>query len=291
MDGMDFDFQEKGLCVLFKSEKAEQSMRHEAELAARLNVEAEILDPAQLSKLSPGVSFDVRGGLYYPGDAHISPSRFVASLHRHLESLGVTVLSGTQVNGLETSGGRITRLLTSRGSVEADEYILAAGSWSPGLVRSLGVNLPVQAGKGYSVTVERPEHTPTVPFILTEARVAITPFVDGLRFAGTMELAGLDLSINRRRVEAILQAVPRYLPDVDTSRAWSAEVWAGLRPCSPDGMPYIGRFKRWSNLIAATGHAMIGMTMATATGKLAMEVALGRTPSHNLSLVSPERFS
>jgi len=92
-------------------------------------------------------------------------------------------------------------------------------------------------------------------------------------------------------VEAILRAVPRYLPDVDTTQAWSAEVWAGMRPCTPDGMPYIGRFNRWRNLIAATGHAMIGITMATSTGKLAMEVALGRTPSHDLRLLSPERFS
>lgn len=149
----------------------------------------------------------------------------------------------------------------------------------------------VQAGKGYSVTIPRKENKPAIPLIFAEARVAVTPMGDTIRFAGTMEIAGLDLSITRRRVDAILNSIPNYIGGFEKSDFAGAEPWAGLRPVSPDGVPYIGRFSSYSNLIAATGHAMIGISLAPITGKLVSEIATNAKPSFDLSLTSPDRFS
>src|SRR5262249_24424949 len=153
----------------------------------------------------------------------------------------------------------------------ADEYVLAAGSWSPGLARGLRLRLPMQPGKGYSITLPQPKRLPALPLNLAEARVAATPMGSTLRFAGTMELAGLDTSLNATRVNAIREAVPRYLPDLGPADFEGVPAWSGLRPCSPDGVPYIGRSGRYSNLCIATGHTMMGVSLGPITGKLVSE--------------------
>jgi D-amino-acid dehydrogenase len=195
------------------------------------------------------------------------------------------------VSGFKVQEKRIVEVVTSNGAIQSDQVVLAGGSWSPKIVRSLGIRLPMEAGKGYSITYECKDGKPRIPFILTEARVAVTPMGNTLRFAGTMEIAGLDLSITKRRVDAILLSLKNYFGGFDNLRASEGEVWAGLRPVSPDGLPYIGRFRSHSNLIAATGHAMIGISLATITGKLVAEIAAGALPSIDLSHVSPDRFA
>ena len=180
---------------------------------------------------------------------------------------------------------------TSGVDVAADEIVLAGGSWSPGIVRDLHIKLPVQPAKGYSVTIEKPPRKMSIPAILTEAKVAITPMGEKLRLAGTLELAGHDLSINTGRVHAILNAVPRYLADFTPTEYINIQPWAGLRPCSPDGLPFVGRFKRYENLIAATGHAMLGQSLGPITGKLVSEIVAGKRPSIDLTLLLPDRFS
>jgi D-amino-acid dehydrogenase len=159
------------------------------------------------------------------------------------------------------------------------------------VVCDLGLRLPLQAGKGYSITIRRTEKKPAIPMILTEARVALTPMGNTFRVAGTMEIAGLDLSITQRRVDAILNAVPNYIGGFTPSDFADGQVWAGLRPVSPDGVPFIGRFKRYTNLIAATGHAMVGISLATVTGKVVSEIALGEKPAFDMQLLSPDRFN
>jgi D-amino-acid dehydrogenase len=195
------------------------------------------------------------------------------------------------VSGFKVQGNRVVEATMSSGSLKADEFVLAGGSWSPKIVRSLGIRLPMEAGKGYSITYECKDGKPRIPLILTEARVAVTPMGNTLRFAGTMEIAGLDLSITKRRVDAILLSLKNYFGGFDNLRASEGDVWAGLRPVSPDGLPYIGRFKSYSNLIAATGHAMIGVSLAPVTGKLVAEIATNEMPSFDLSLLNPDRFS
>lgn len=287
----DFDWTTRGLLTLYRTERGRANCEEEAEHAHHLGVAATLLNRAGLQQLEPHVEIRADGGLYFPDDCHLTPSKFVVGLAKHLEANGVRLLTNTMVSGFKVQGNRVVEATMSSGSLKADEFVLAGGSWSPKIVRSLGIRLPMEAGKGYSITYECKDGKPRIPLILTEARVAVTPMGNTLRFAGTMEIAGLDLSITKRRVDAILLSLKNYFGGFDNLRASEGEVWAGLRPVSPDGLPYIGRFKSYSNLIAATGHAMIGVSLAPVTGKLVAEIATNEMPSFDLSLLNPDRFS
>ena len=159
------------------------------------------------------------------------------------------------------------------------------------MVRSLGLRLPLQAGKGYSLTLPHPRQLPHLTSILTEARVAVTPMGSTLRIGGTMEIAGLDESVSRRRVDRIIATVPQYFPDFTPEDFVGIAPWRGLRPVSPDGMPYVGRFAPQANLFAATGHAMMGVSLAPITGQLIAEIISGDKPSHDVTLLDPNRFA
>jgi D-amino-acid dehydrogenase len=168
---------------------------------------------------------------------------------------------------------------------------LAGGSWSPQLLRGLGVRLPLQAGKGHSLLLPAPRQLPAIASVLTEARVAVTPMGGGLRFSGTMEITGLDRSINRARVNGIIKSIPTYLPAFCPEDFRDVPVWAGLRPCSPDGLPYIGRLTRYRNLSVATGHAMMGLSLGPITGKLIAALVSDKPPELDISLLRPERYT
>ena len=176
---------------------------------------------------------------------------------------------------------------TSAGDLVADEYVLCAGAWSEAAVRDLGLRLPLQAGKGYSLTLARPRRLPRACAILSEAHVAVTPMDGGLRFGGTMELAGLDERIDPARVRGILKSIPRYLPDFAPEDFEGVAPWCGLRPCSPDGLPYLGRFDLYRNLTAATGHAMMGLSLAPITGRLVAELLSDERPAHGPRCPAP----
>ena len=248
-------------------EEAEQ-----AERAHQLGLPAEVLSPSQAAQIDPGLRMDIAGAVYFPQDCHLSPGRFMAGLTQALEAGGACFRWHTEVTGWRTNNARIEAVQTNQGEFEGDEYVLAGGAWSPTVVAGLRLNLPMQAGKGYSITLPHPRQQPTLCSILTEARVAVTPMGDTLRFGGTMEIAGLDTSINQARVQGILHSIPRYFPEFGPDDFKDLPVWSGLRPCSPDGLPYIGRFARYQNLSAATGHAMMGISLGPITGKLMAEL-------------------
>ena len=173
------------------------------------------------------------------------------------------------------------------GELEADEFVLAAGSWSSALARELGLRLPMQPGKGYSLTLEKPRRSPRYCSVLSEARVSASPMNGALRFGGTMELAGLDESINPIRVSGIVAAVQKYYPDFGPQDFAGVQPWRGLRPVTPDGLPYVGRSAAARNLVVATGHAMMGVSLGPVTGKLVADTFQG---SPNLELLSPDRY-
>ena len=218
------------------------------------------------------------------------PSGLCAGWHCHVEQDGVVIHTHTEVIGMRTAGRRITSVQTTRGDFAAEEVVLAGGSWSPQIVRDLGLRLLVQPAKGYSISYKRPADFPDIPLILVEAKVAVTPMDEVLRIAGTLELAGWDLAINRRRVNAILNSIPSYLPDIDVRALDLVEIWRGMRPCTPDGLPYIGRPEILDNLIVATGHAMKGISLAPVTGKLVAQLAAREPPAVDLSALRIERF-
>jgi D-amino-acid dehydrogenase len=285
-----FDLERRGLLMLYQTEKEWRAEQHAVELAREMGMAVENLGAGQIRELDANLSTNAGGGIYYPNDCHLDPARFVNALAQFLRNRDVQMITNTTALQLGAKDGKVTTLKTSRGDFSAETFVLASGAWSPELLRTLRLRLPVQAGKGYSITIPKPKHAPRIPLLLAEARVAVTPLGERLRFAGTMELAGNDLAINHRRVRAILNAVPKYLPHLGAIDLPRAEVWAGLRPCTPDGLPYIGAFHEYDNLIAATGHAMLGVTLAPITGKLVSDLILKQPIALDMNALHPERF-
>lgn len=291
LPGNDFGLVKKGLIMLCKTP---HGLEEEAKFAARANalgVPAEVLNLKQLAQLDPGVTMDVAGGVYFPKDCHLTPDRFLATLQNQCVQLGVELGWNTEVTGWRMNGSRISAVVTSRGERAADEIVLCGGSWSPVVARELGLKIPIQAGKGYSLTLPQPRQLPQICAIFTEARVAVTPMDGMLRVGGTMEIAGLNEDINPVRVQGIIKAVPKYYPEFRVEDFAHIQPWQGLRPCSPDGLPYLGRTAKYSNLTLATGHAMMGLSLGPISGKLVSEILGDEKPAFDLSLLSPDRYA
>ncbi len=287
----EFGLVTRGLLMLCKTQ---QTLDAEAEFAAQarqLGIPAEVLGPPQTAQVDPDIKMDVAGAVYFPKDCHFTPDRYMAALQQQCEPSGVRFAWNTEVTGWETSGKCLKAARTNTVPFEFDEVVLCGGSWSPAIVRELGLKIPIQAGKGYSLTLAQPRALPRLCSIFTEARVAVTPMGSALRIGGTMELAGLNEEINPLRVRGIIQAVPDYFPQFAPEDFAGVVPWRGLRPCSPDGLPYLGRTAKFTNLIVATGHAMMGMSLSAITGKLVAEIVGGEKPSLDLALLSPDRFA
>lgn len=286
-----FELNERGLLMLCRTSSMFDEEAETAEHAMKLGVDAEVLQAADIAKLEPDLELDVFGGVYYPRDCHLSPNRLMELLQSKLEAAGCQFRWETTWSGFTREGDRIRSVLTDAGEFQADEVVLCAGVWSAEIAKSLGVSLPMQAGKGYSMTVEEPVQIPKICSILTEARVAVTPMGSSLRFGGTMELVGLDSSISQARLRGIAQSVPKYFPRFQVADFEHCEPWVGLRPCSPDGLPYMGRTKCCPNLMVSTGHAMMGISLAMVSGQLVADWMSGAEPKYvNLELLSPDRF-
>jgi len=286
-----FDLVKRGLLMLCKSPHTLDEEAQTAGRARELGLPAEVLDAKQAAALDPAVTLDIAGAVYFPKDCHLAPDRFMAALQREAEKLGVNFIWNTTVTGFTHHGSRIASVRTGNDELTADEVVLCGGSWSPGIARSLGMKLPMQAGKGYSLTLPQPRQLPAICSILTEARVAVTPMGGSLRVGGTMEIAGLNEDINPARVRGIVKALPRYYPAFRVEDFAGIQPWCGLRPCSPDGLPYVGRTAKYANLSLATGHAMMGLSLGPITGRLISEVLAGEKPSQNLTLLDPDRFA
>ena len=291
LPGADFGLTRRGLLMLCKTEVAFEEEKHAAEVARRLGIPAEALTPAEAAELDPEIAMDIAGAVYFPRDCHLAPGRFMAELERRAEELGVRFLWGVESLGWRTGAGRVEAVRTAAGDLPAEEIVLCCGSWSQEVARELGLRIPLQAGKGYSLTLERPRRIPRLCSILVEARVAVTPMGSTLRVGGTMELSGLNEDINPVRVRGIVRSVPKYFPELREEDFAGIPPWRGLRPCSPDGLPYLGRTARHTNLIVATGHAMMGLSLGPITGKLVAELLDGEKPSLPLELLSPDRYA
>jgi D-amino-acid dehydrogenase len=287
-----FGFKEKGLLMLYKTEHVQKEEIETAKMANKAGIEAHVLSAKEVQALETEIAVDVMGGIYFPKDAHLIPQILIKQLIDYLIAKGVRILDKTEVRGFEKSNGRVQKIVTSSETLEdIQEIVLAGGAWSPLLTTQLGVSLPLQSGKGYSFTLKNREKNVQIPSILTEAKVAVTPMANDLRFAGTMEITDIDLSINMQRVKGIVQSIPNYYPQINPQIPEKQNIWKGLRPCSPDGLPYIGRSRFLNNLVIATGHAMMGISLAPATGKLVEEIISQQKLSMNIDDFAPERFA
>ena len=287
----EFGLVTRGLLALCKSPHSLEEEERGAEQARKLGIPAEVLDAQGLAKLEPNICMDVAGAIYFPRDCHLTPNKFMARMKALVKDAGANVMWETDARGVKREGKHIRAVATSEGDIEADEFVLCGGSWSPVLAREMELKLPLQAGKGYSLTLKNPPQLPAICAILTEARIAVTPMGETLRVGGTMEMAGLNEEINPVRVRGIIKAMPNYYPEFRPEHFADVQPWQGLRPVSPDGLPYLGRTARYENLVIATGHAMMGLSLGPISGKLAAEILSGENPSINLNLLNPDRYA
>lgn len=287
----DIGLMKRGLLTLCRTQHTLDEEAKVAETATAMGLPAEVVSPQRAAELDPAIRMDIAGAVYFPLDCHLTPQSLIPRLSQLATAAGVKLHLSTEVTGWRTNDNRIAAVRTSQGELEADEFVIAGGSWSPDMVRTLGIRLPIQAGKGYTLTLSQPRQMPQLCSILAEARVAVTPMGSSLRIGGTMELAGLDRSISRERVRAIAEAATQYFPDFRVQDFCGVRPWAGLRPCSPDGLPYIGRFASFANLCAATGHSMLGVSLAPITGQLVADIISGDKPRTSIEALSPDRFA
>jgi D-amino-acid dehydrogenase len=290
LESIDFGFEKKGIIEIFNTDKGFEKGLKDARRLQEYGIEHKILENVAISQYSQGMRITAAAGIFFPGDAHLVPEKFVCQIARHLENKGVHLLTSTEFLGFETSDRKVTTVKTTRGDISVEEVVLAAGSWSSEIARELKINVLMAPAKGYSVTYKSPPGIPSIPLAMAEAKVVLTPTSDWLRVAGTLELSGFDMSIDKRRLHAILKAVSAYFPDLDIDTLELIEIWRGLRPCSPDGLPYIGRPRHYDNLIIATGHGMLGISLAPITGKIVAQLASDQTPDMDIEALSLERF-
>ncbi len=291
LDTMDFNFhmEKKGLLMVYKSE---ENQDHELKLAERgkeLGLEIQALDTAALHKLEPGFKDDVIGGVHYECDTHSTPNLFMKNLKSWLKKNGVQFLLEENVTRFDIAGKAIKSVHTQTKEIFADEFVLAAGSWTFELAKQIGLNIPIQAGKGYSINTSR-ETGIKLPAILTEAKVAVTPMNGFTRFAGTMEISGSSSKVSPVRVGAIANAASSYYKGLNLTSEEKEAAASGLRPLSPDGLPYIGKTQKYNNLSVLTGHAMMGWSLGPISGKLIAEIISDQKPSIYLRPFKVDRF-
>ncbi|MCK8479353.1 NAD(P)/FAD-dependent oxidoreductase [Psychroserpens algicola] len=283
-----FQYEKKGLLMLCQTEKMLKEEVHTVQLAKREGLAAKMITPEELKILEPNAKIEAKGAAFYQCDSHTTPHEFMSEMKAHLKAAGVQFFKNEKVEDLEVSDERIQSITTDKQVLKADEFVLAAGSWSHMLSKKLGLRLLLQAGKGYRINTTQITGI-TLPAILAEAKVAVTPMNGFTRFAGTMEIAGINHNINHIRVEAIAEAASSYYPEVTLNSEEKNNAASGLRPVSPDGLPYIGKSSKCENLTIATGHAMMGWSMATATGKLVSEIINDKSTSIPTHMFHPDR--
>lgn len=274
-DELRFTFVRRGLLMLCESEAGLREETEAAEEARSIGIEAELCPPERLRELNPGTDMNVRGGVWFPKDGHLDPTAFLEALRQGIVRQGGEFRSG-KVTDFRISGDSVLCAVTADGEeMPAEHFTLAGGVWSVPLAKLLGLNLSMQAGKGYSFTLPQPAQLPQLCYLLKEGRVAVTPMDDKLRVAGTMEIGGNERSINRKRLEGIIASFCRCFPAFQPRNFAGLKPWSGLRPCSPDGLPYLGKVRGLSNVVIATGHAMLGLSLAPVTARLVVGLHAG----------------
>jgi D-amino-acid dehydrogenase len=283
------EWETKGLLFVFRTKEA---MDHYAEidhlLRDQFDTPAKRIEEAELLQREPALQSGVAGAWLYEGDAHLRPDRLMSELRRVLSHLGVEIHEHSPVTGLIREGGKVTGVTTSGADLRGDHLLFATGAWTTQLHREIGCKIPIQPGKGYSLTYARPAICPTYPMIFEEDRVAVTPFSSGFRIGSTMEFAGYNEEMNRKRLNYLTSAASGYLKQMPTEPA--QEEWWGWRPMTPDGLPLIGRVPSHENVWVAAGHNMLGLSMATGTGRLISELIGGIKPHIDPAAYALGRF-
>ncbi len=286
----DFGLVRKGLLMLCRSDKALDEEVKMAEAARRIGIEADVLDASQAAALDPGIRMDITGAVHFPQDCHLEPARFMRCLRNRVLSMGGNIIHNVEVDHFETSGGKVLSLSGGGRRFEGGRFVLCGGSWTARLLAKTGIRLPLQPGKGYSMTLENPAQLPGICSILCEAKVAVTPMGGRLRIGGTMEVGCMDHHVKPNRVRGIVESVSKYLPAIRPEHFDGVDRWVGLRPVSPDGIPYLGAAPHLSNLYVSTGHGMMGLSLGPVSGKLMADLLTGDAPFRDIGGMAVGRF-
>lgn len=282
------DFSTSGTLYVWRDEAHFEQAAWMPAILEQLGLNMQRLDGAQARAMEPTLNDSIIGAFHNPGDARLRPERYSAELARRVTELGGTIIEHCAVTGLESNGDALIAARTADGRLQAREFVLALGAWSPELGRQLQLTIPIQPGKGYSITYPRPQHCPSIPLVLEERSVCVTAWEDGFRLGSTMEFSGYDSHLNRKRLAALEHAANEYLQGVDhTTRL---KEWYGWRPMTWDELPLIGRSPVHHNLTLATGHGMLGVSMSAVTGLLVRELICEQPPSLDLRPYDPARF-
>lgn len=282
-----FGFERHGLLAVYESPESLEAAKRGVDLVAESGVRAERWSADEVRQKEPAIIGPQVGGYFYPDDAHCEPYRAVKALEAEARALGVQFLEDTEVYRISNGAGP-RRLTTTRGDITAEQIVIATGPWSEGLGKMLGLRLPVIGAKGYSVVLPPANPQPQRSIYLIERKIAVNPHRDSLRIAGTLELVRNDFSINARRVDVIVRGAKGMLNIGDVPKP--QEIWRGLRPCTPDGMPVIGRAKGRGDVWLATGHQMAGLKTAPGTGVLLAQLMTGETPRFDPEPFRADRF-
>lgn len=288
--GLDVRIEQRGMLFLARQQELLDTAAEQVAQVADIGYRRpRRLSAHECRSMDSALSHRIAGGIYVEEERSVRPEDFLRALRRQIEAAGVGLREFVEVHDAVTSRSRITSLECSDGSRhEVDAVVIAAGAWSGLVARRLGTRLPVQPGKGYSITIDQPTTKPSVSWDLIEERVAITPFDDALRLAGTMELSGLNHRLHRSRLDGIWRNAMPYFRERPTGM--NVRAWVGMRPLTPDGLPLIGPVPELDNVYAATGHGMLGLTLAPLTGRLIGQLIDGHETDVDLTPFSPRRF-
>ena len=287
-----FAYEQKGLLEIFQTEQGAAHAHHVQQKAIQLGLkDTLLLNKEELQALEPQTTINALGAVHFKCDAHLYPNKLMQQMLSYLKSAGVQFCINEEVVGFEKSNRAVSTIHTTLNSYNTEAVIMATGSWSRELAAKLNLRIPLMPGRGYSVTVEDERYRINYPAVLVEGRVALTP-MDGnkTRFGGTMEITATKTPPRINRVTGLLNAVKRFYPDFNIPQPLSNKIWYGFRPCSADGLPYIGKVKQYDNLILATGHSMLGLSLGAATGKLVSEILDSQKMSMDIKAFNPDRF-
>jgi D-amino-acid dehydrogenase len=291
--GFDFAYEHKGLLEIFQTDEGGEHAQHTCEKAHELGLtDTTMLTTGELKALEPQTTIHAKGALWFKCDAHCYPDKLMTGLITYLRNNGVQLIAHAEVTGFEKKEGHVSKIFTGEKIFEADEIVLASGSWARQTAALLDIKIPLMPGRGYSVTLENSPYKINYPAILIEGRVALTPMNGNkIRFGGTMEITSHQTPPRMNRVQGILDAVKKYYPEFDVPLPSKEKIWYGYRPCSADGLPYIGKTNKYKNLTVATGHSMLGLSLGAGTGKLVDEIINGRQTSMDIKPFRVGRFN
>ena len=285
---IDFEIYEKGLLMAFKTSEAEKEELKTAKIARELEMNVQELSQEQVNLMQPKIRMNIKGAFWYKSDAHLTPQSFMINLKSYLLKKGLKVYNENLVESFDYDSSVIDSIKTNKNEIIGDEFVVAAGAWSENLLKKLKIKLLIQPGKGYSIDFFKKTGI-SYPVILLEDKVAVTPMDGFTRFGGTMEISGLNTKINLKRVNAIAKSSEKYYHGLKIPFENINDAKCGLRPLSPDGLPFIGRHSSYKNLVIASGHSMMGWSLGPVTGKLVSEIISNKKKSISIEPFNPER--